>query len=239
MIDSHVHVADVPTARPVTVGRDWWSDGRASTEHLVAALDAADVERAVIVQAVGPHGYDNSYAAAAVTAHPDRFALVAAVEPGEPAPDGCAGVRLFGVAGDDTWLHDGRGAATWATSPTIVATLFRDALPRLRPLVEANPDVPVALDHCGFPDGDLGPVLALADLPAVHLKVSSHVLAPEPDPAAFVARLADAYGWDRLCWGSDHPQHGGDYAALVELGRRAAAGNAEFLDGTARRLWFD
>ena len=200
-------------------------------------MDRAGVERAVVVQAVGPHGFDNTYAAAAVAAHPGRLAFGAAVEPGEPAPPGCAGVRLFGVAGDDAWLDDGRGAATWPTAPTIVVTLFRDALPRLRRLVEAHPGVPVAIDHCGFPDGDLGPVLALADLPPVHLKVSSHVLAPEPDPAAFVARLTEAYGPDRLCWGSDHPQHGGDYGELVALGRRACDDEA-FLGGTAQRLWF-
>jgi predicted TIM-barrel fold metal-dependent hydrolase len=103
----------------------------------------------------------------------------------------------------------------------------------------------VAIDHCGFVDfgGDVSPLLDLAELPAVHVKVSSHVLHPLPDPAATVALLAGAFGAERLIWGSDYPQTEGSYGSMVELARTAAsgldeAGRAQFLGGTARRLWF-
>ena len=61
-------------------------------------------------------------------------------------------------------------------------------------MLSRHPDVPVVLDHCGFPDlrdgppfAGLAPVLALADHPGLHLKVTSHVLeAAGDDAAAFV-----------------------------------------------------
>jgi predicted TIM-barrel fold metal-dependent hydrolase len=132
-----------------------------------------------------------------------------------------------------------------------VATLWDRDLPALRPLVEAHPDVAVAVDHCGFVDFSAGPPFAgadtlfdLADLPAVHLKVSSHVLEPLDDPADLVDELARRFGPDRLCWGSDFPQtQHHPYPALVALGERACrrldpTGQDAFLTGTARRLWF-
>jgi predicted TIM-barrel fold metal-dependent hydrolase len=160
-------------------------------------------------------------------------------------------VRAFGVGAEEAvWLTDGRGEALWQaceeTATTVVATVWDRDLHHLRPLVEAHPGVPVAVDHCGFVDfaGDVAPLLDLADLPAVHVKVSSHVLRPLPDPAAVVSLLAGAFGADRLVWGSDYPQTEGSYGSMVELARRAAAGlddagQADFLGGTARRLWFD
>jgi predicted TIM-barrel fold metal-dependent hydrolase len=111
--------------------------------------------------------------------------------------------------------------------------------------------VPIALDHCAFPDlGDDGEsaVLALADLPEVHLKVTSYVLEAaerdEGDPAGVVERLAAAFGAHRLCWGSDHPQDQRlPYAGKVELAHRATrtlgpADRDAVLTGTALRLWF-
>ncbi|MDX6660361.1 MAG: L-fuconolactonase, partial [Solirubrobacteraceae bacterium] len=114
-----------------------------------------------------------------------------------------------------------------------------------------HPTVEVAVDHCGFSDFAAGPpyaaaadLFALADLPAVHLKVSSHVLEPLEDPADLVDELARRFGAERLCWGSDFPQtQSHPYPELVDLGRRAcrrldAAGQEAFLSGTSRHLWF-
>src|SRR5437868_3077595 len=81
--------------------------------------------------------------------------------------------------------------------------------------------------------------VALADLPAVHCKVSTHVLEPTTDPGSFVAALAASFGADRLCWGSDFPQtQSMPYAAMVDLARRASeglddAGRDAFLGGTS------
>jgi L-fuconolactonase len=229
-------------------------------------MDGAGVDAAVVVQAIGAYGYDCTYAVDAVSAAPERLALVVAVDMAGDDPVAALealvamapvrAVRVFGVGGADaSWLTNGRGLALWEAAAELgigaVPTLWGRDLPELRPLLEAFPAVAVAIDHCGFPDLSDGPpyvdldnLRALSDLPTTHLKVSTHVLEPLPDPATFVEHLAEHFGVDRICWGSDHPQtHSMSYPAMVELGRRAAArldgaGQDAFLSGTAKRLWF-
>lgn len=254
MIDAHTHVASADTARyplaPTGVGSDWWRSG-ADVETLLARMDDAGVERAVVVQAVGAYGYDCSYAGDAAATAPERLALVGAVdlEAEEPPLVGVA-VRAFGVGGGLTspvpaWLTDGRADALWArcaaTRRGVVATLLGHHLPSLVPVLERWPQVPVALDHCGFaPPQALEPLVPYDHL---HLKVSTHVLHGHDDPPALVRRLADAFGATRLCWGSDFPQTHGAYAAMVALAEASASAldaeeRAAYLHGTALRLWF-
>jgi predicted TIM-barrel fold metal-dependent hydrolase len=234
---------------------------------LLATIDSAGVDAACVVQAIGAYGYDCSYAIDAVAAAPDRLALVVAVDmAGDDPPSALAelvnrapvrAVRVFGVgSADPAWLTNGRGLAIWETARDLgigtVPTLWGRDLPALRTLIETFPDVAVAIDHCGFPDlgdqppyADLDNLLGLADLPAVHLKVSTHVLEPLDEPADLIDVLAETFGAGRLSWGSDHPQtHSMTYAAMVDLGRRAARRLAPvdqetFLAGTARKLWFE
>jgi len=271
LIDAHTHVACGDDARfptsPTGVASDWWRHG-GTVDELVAELDAADVARAVVVQAIGAYAHDCRCAAAAAAEHPARLALVASVdmESDDPAaamaelmgslPVAPAGVRLFGVGNvEPEWLVDGRAAAVWDLAAelgtTLVPCLFTGHLDDLAAVVEARPEVPVAIDHCAFPDmGDGGEaaVLRLAELPEVHLKVTSYVLEmadrDEGDPAPLVERLATAFGANRLAWGSDHPQDQRlSYAGKVELAHQAVrtldpADQDAVLFGTADRLWF-
>ncbi len=263
IVDTHVHVACADTPRyprsPRGVGSDWWRSGH-DVDALVGALDAAEVDRAVVVQAVGPYGYDCRCAVDAVAAHPDRCALVVAVDPDSPDPAAelealarqapVAGVRLFCIGEDEpAWLTDGRGGAVWdaagALGITVVPVVFPRHLAVVRDLAAARPSVVVALDHAGFPDLPLAsnaPVLGLADLPAMHLKVSSHLLMTAADPGGLLSRFVAAFGAGRLCWGSDYPQTSPVYGDLLALGRRAAdalsaADRSAFLGGTATRLF--
>jgi len=255
MVDGHTHVATTDVERyplaPTGVGSDWWQHG-ADVGSLLGAMDAAGVERAVVVQAVGAYGYDCSYAADAAATAPGRLALVGAVdlERDEPELVGAA-VRAFGVSGGMTspvppWLTDGRADRVWRRCAEegrgVVATVLEHHLDALVPLLEAWPEVDVALDHCAFATGPEA-LEPLAGHDNLHLKVSTHVLQHADDPPALVRRLADRFGAHRLCWGSDFPQSAGTYDDMVELGRSAAAGlddaeAAAFLGGTAERLWF-
>ena len=252
IVDAHTHVVcsdgdRYPLAHRLGAGRGGWTDGDRSARALVAAMDTAGVDRAVVVQAVGPYGYDCRCAIDAVEAFPERLALVGAVDMAGVDPAAALGelaavaplrgVRVFGVDGTPpTWLTDGRAAALWAVAAdlgcTIVATLFMPHVPALRRLVEAQPSVPVAVDHAGFPalatsppEVALVPLLELADLGAVVVKVSSHVLLDARsvgDPADLVGRLADSFGSARLVWGSDHPQTTGlAYPEMLDLARHA------------------
>ncbi|MCU1374402.1 MAG: amidohydrolase [Actinomycetia bacterium] len=261
IIDSHTHVMSADTDRyPPRPDTGYWFHGAGDVASLLAAMDGAGVDAAVLVQFVGGYGYDCSYAAQATTEGGGRLALCGAVDMYGPDPAAdlralvaaapVRAVRVFGVGADDpVWLTDGRAAAVWAVAAEvgvdIVATLWDRDLAALRPLVDAHAEVTVAIDHCGFADFATGavPLFALADLPAVHVKVSSHVLGPLDDPADAVDALAATFGADRLIWGSDYPQTEGTYAGMVALAERAArrlgeGERGDFLGGTARRLWF-
>jgi predicted TIM-barrel fold metal-dependent hydrolase len=165
-------------------------------------------------------------------------------------------VRLFGVGGDaPTWFDGAPGIALWDAAVEldlrIVATLMTPELPRLRAMLARRPEVPVVLDHCGFPDlrsgppfPGLAPLRELAEFANLHLKVTSHVLEEAGrDAPALVSTLATTFGAERLVWGSDYSQtHDRPYAELVALGQTACAelparDQARVLGENALRLW--
>ena len=274
IVDTHTHVAISDDPRfPLSASdltSSWWTSG-ATIDDVLHQLDANDVHRLVLVQAVGAYGYDCSYAAASAAAHADRAAFVAAISMHaddpvaelaalcEAPPSGAviAGVRLFGVDGiEPTWLTDGRAAAVWDFAAeynlVIVPTVFANKFKHICALAQHAPTASVAIDHCGFTDmveGDGQAMLfALADIPSLHLKVTSYVLEAaerdDGDAAILIERLAKVFGADRLCWGSDHPQdQRHDYAGKLALARHATrsfddASRSAFFNTTASRLFF-
>jgi predicted TIM-barrel fold metal-dependent hydrolase len=269
IVDTHVHVVAPDEARyplhPAGVGSQWYREHPVTAEQFLATANDAGVDRAVLVQAFGAYGSDNSYVLDALRVAPERFVGVVIVDPDDPdaaarlrelaAVPGCWGVRFFGIGGDTGWFDGDAGRTLWSTATDldlrVVATLLAPDLPRLATMLTLHPGVPVVLDHCGFPDLSDGPpflgaasVLALADHPGLHLKITSHVLeAAGAYPAEFVARVAAAFGAERLVWGSDYPQtHDRSYADLLALGRAACASLADrdrdlVLGGNALRLW--
>jgi L-fuconolactonase len=266
IVDTHVHVIAPDEKRyplhPAGVGSQWFREHPVSLEEYATTSTAAGVDRAVLVQAFGAYTTENSYVLDAA-ASDDRFVSVVIVEPGDVAAlrehaamTHCHGVRLFGIGAEPpAWFDGPAGAALWDTAVDldlrIVATLLTPELPRLDAMLTRHPGVPVVLDHCGFPDlrggppfPGLEPLLALAEHPGLHLKITSHVLEGAAAAAgAFVERLVATFGAHRLVWGSDYPQtHDRTYAELVALGRGAcvglgAADQARVLGENALRLW--
>jgi predicted TIM-barrel fold metal-dependent hydrolase len=260
-IDSHTHVVAGDRTRYPTVGPGtglWW-ERPTPARTLLAGMDASGVDRAVLVQAVGPYAFDNRAALDATAAHPDRFACVVAVD--LDAPDaldtavelagrpGVVGVRAFAVRGfgvDHTshWVDSGGFGEVLQTCRTIVLTAFADQLARLLPSLAAHPGTPVAIDHGGFPDWSATrhPTLdALAELPHVSVKISGHVVRDAPDPAGAFAMFLERFGPERVIAGTDYPQTAPDYGALwSELLAVAPAGDDArgFLGENAERLWF-
>ena len=258
IIDAHVHVACDADRFPREVARigssTWWDAGGGADE-MQRAFAESGVRRAVIVQAVALYGYDCRCAAEVAKHHGHAFVGAIDVTAPDPVPAfdalrDAAGVRLFGVTGtEQPWLTDGRGGAIfdWAAErgTSLVATLFAHDLAALGALADAHPTVPVALDHCGFPDlaKDETPLFDLAAIPSITCKLTSHNL-DRPDGADLLQRLAAAFGADRLAWGSDYPQHNTKtYAECVALALDATKAFSEedrtrFFSTTAERMWF-
>jgi predicted TIM-barrel fold metal-dependent hydrolase len=255
VIDTHVHlVSDDAVRFPRQVNASathpWWASDGLDRAALVRQMATHGVGAALVVQAVGVYGYDNSYLHEA-TAHgatalgATKLAGVAALDMDRAGvgdeivrlaqTDGVAGIRLFAVSPGSSWIERGKAdeafaAAAQADIP-LVLTVFEYQLPALMPAIGRYPTVRLALDHCAFPTLDGGrieggsPLLELSGARNLTLKVSSHTLldvAAPHSPSELVDDLLSRFGPDRLMWGSDWPQTPlPTYAAHLELAHRA------------------
>jgi L-fuconolactonase len=269
-IDAHVHVASDDETRyprhPTPIGSDWWRRGGYEVDDVLDTLAGAGVAQMVAVQAAGAYGDDNRYVLDVAKSHPDSLRAVAVVDPDDPgaaelitelaACRGVSGVRCMAVLPSATWVGTEKAHNAFAAAAdaglTVVLTVFSEQLLALRPVLERFSDVPVVLDHCAFADisgatvARDSPFPALAGLPQVTVKVTSHNLNPLGGAGAarrFVEQLVGWFGTHRILWGSDYPQtthH--SYAGLVDLAADAFADlapaeRAAVLGGNTRRLF--
>jgi predicted TIM-barrel fold metal-dependent hydrolase len=254
VIDTHTHVVASDTERyplnPAGLPGAWYLEAPHTAEQLIERMDAAGVERAVLVQGVGAYSFDNSYAADCAERFPERFWSACCVD--VQAPDALGrldhwvgeramgGVRLFALSrAGRSWLADPETFPIWERAAKlgahVIVTILYPQVAELAAVLARFPETAVSLDHCAFaPLGaslrdDAPELFALAEHTNLHLKVSTHVLdgvrAGGGEPAAAVARLVAAFGAERIMWGSDFCQtHDRPYRELVQLGRDAFAG---------------
>lgn len=257
IIDSHTHVISGDAARyplaPVGGHQSTWSSDRpVDGPGLIAAMDAARVEKAVVVQASTVYGNDNSYAADMVAAHPDRFVGVFSVDVlADDGVDrvkqwidaGMSGLRLFTTGstmpGQAAWLDDPRSFPVWsyceAHEISICLQMTADGIPALRGMLERFPKIRVLLDHLARPILSDGPPYAkasalfgLADQPGVFLKLTNRTIAAAGEgastPSAFVRQVVETFGASRIAWGSNFPAAEGALDTLLGDARAALSG---------------
>jgi L-fuconolactonase len=264
MFDAHLHVVDSATSGPDQTDHPdgaWWEGVDADPPAIAARLEAAGVAGGVLVQAVGAHGFDNSFVLASAAALGEQWRCVVAVGADGDDPvgtlmsaseAGATGARLFSIpVPAESWLDDDRGHLIVETCREIKMTPTICCLPEevaiAARLVAAYPDVEFAIDHAGFASigGDEGDLGLLVAQPNLSIKLSTGVFDHSSlDPAAVARRLLDLVGQERLAWGSDHPQvRDRAYLELATLARSALDGLPSHVQGavlveTARRLWF-
>jgi predicted TIM-barrel fold metal-dependent hydrolase len=191
-------------------------------------MHANDVSRTVIIQVIH-YKWDNAYLASVLKRYPRTFHGVCRVNPEDPtAPDqlsrlteeqGFRGVRLSPAAGP---------AGDWITGPLMPPLWRRCAqlkvpmtllipvtrLPQVDPLIEANPDLQIVIDHMADSPLDhpeqLDLLIALARYPHLFVKIShawslSAQPYPYPDAIAQIQRLYKTFGAKRLMAGTDWP----------------------------------
>lgn len=184
--------------------------------------------------------------------------------------DGFVGVRLnpyLWANKEGAWIDDDAGRAIFATCAELKMPVgimaFGGLLPlapHVRRLATEYPGATVILDHWGFVRADPAAppstalaidedawttLLEFAQLPNVYVKISalfrvSQTDAPHADLQPRFTALLDAYGPDRLMWGSDFPyvaMQPGGYAASIDAVRAWLPDDA-VMAGTARRLFF-
>ncbi|HZT50266.1 MAG TPA: amidohydrolase family protein [Hyphomicrobiaceae bacterium] len=232
IIDSQVHAyeRDHP-------GRPWAAvlhgPPQVTGEEMVAAMDAAGVDAAILVSPFTMYRYDASYAVSVHAAHPGRFALIKPVDPTDPAvadtiaewkkQKGAVAVRIMMTRGNVSTDPADPGIARVLTAAARnglpVNLLCWGRLDQVDQIARANPGTQLVIDHLGLqqpfeppappqPFAELPKVLKLASYPNVTIKISgactlSHEPFPYKDIWDPLARIFDAYGLDRCMWGTD------------------------------------
>jgi predicted TIM-barrel fold metal-dependent hydrolase len=226
IVDSQVHIWAASTKeQPWPPGRQAPHAPSFSQDQLLAAMDSAGVDRAVLVPPSWVGEYNGSVLEAAKL-HPDRFAVMGRLA--LDAPDvreqiarwrdqpGMLGFRFTFFKPDETFREDWIwGVAEKARLP-IMLLAQASHLAILDDVAAKHPDLRLAIDHMGVPGGKkdadafahLDKLCALAKRPNIAIKVSClpffttdaypyRALHPQ------VRRIYDAFGPHRMFWGSD------------------------------------
>lgn len=275
VIDTHTHAISPDKQRyplaPVGGHQSEWSAKRpVSFEQLLASLDEAGIDRAVVVQASTVYGNDNSYVVEAVRSHPDRFAGVCSID--VLASDalaqmqrwldaGLSGLRLFTTGstmpGQAGWLDDERSFPVWDYAQrhnvSICLQMTAQGIPALLNMLARFPGIRVLLDHLARPDLAGGapyeaaaPLFSLAPHAGVYLKLTNRTIAEASrgasTPGDFFPRVLDAFGADRIAWGSNFPAAEGSLLQLLAGARESlsmlpADAQEAIFGGTARAVY--
>ena len=230
-IDSQVHAYERNHPGRPWIGT-LYGPAEVTGDQMVAAMDSVGVNAAVLVSPFSMYRYDASYAKEVYAAHPTRFRLVKPVDPTDAAvadtiaewaaAPGTVGIRVFlrdDVSTDpaDPRLNRVLALAARHSLPVNVACTGR--LDQAGGLAARNPDTRLVIDHLGLsqpheppppaqPFADLPKLLALAACDNVAVKISgvctlSHEPFPYRDIWDPLARIFDAFGFERCMWGTD------------------------------------
>lgn len=273
-IDAHVHVWTADTqAFPLADGfdRESMQPPSFTPEELLRHCRPAGVERIVLVQ-MNFYGFDNRYMLHVMRAHPGTFGGIAIVDHTQPgvavrmrelAEQGVRGFRIYAMTENAKGLDQDKAMhEMWreAAEQGVAMCLLTDpaVLPKIHELCRRFPQTTVVIDHFARL-GMRGPanparlqqLLKLAEFEGTHVKVSAFYALgdkrpPYLDLAPMIRQLRDAYGTERLMWGSDCPyqvQGEHTYQASLSLLRDrldflTAAERRQLLETTAARLFF-
>lgn len=201
-------------------------------DDMVAAMDAVGVDGALLVSPYSMYRYDASYALQVYAKYPGRFGLIKPVDPTDPtvtetiaewaATKGTVAIRIMmrdNVSTDPADAGLNRVLAAAARHSLPVNLLCSGRLEQAGELATRNPDTRLVIDHLGLqqpfeppapaaPWAGLPEVLALAPHKNISVKISgactlSHEPFPYKDIWDPLARMFDAFGFDRCMWGTD------------------------------------
>ncbi|MDL4915097.1 MAG: amidohydrolase family protein [Enterobacterales bacterium endosymbiont of Blomia tropicalis] len=237
---------------PLFGKRSDWSQERPNTvEALIAAMNEAGVAKAAVVHSSTTYGFDNSYVTDGCNQYKDRLVAVGSVDMlADDVPavikswvgKGLAGLRIFTGGStkdfDPSELENPRAFKAWEVLAELGLPICIQTgpigLPQVRMLAETFPDVKIILDHLGRPDVLDGPpyknaasLFALADLPNIYLKLTPRIFGDvEKNRASadtFFPRVAEAFGAQRMAWGSNFPTSPGTLKDILTTAQQGLA----------------
>ena len=231
IIDSQVHAYEANTPeRPWDTVPNW--PDHVTGDEMISAMDTVGVDGAIFVSSFSMYRYDASYAVDVQRAHPDRLAIVKPVDADDPKVEdiiadwkktpGAVAIRISlrkeeGRSLDHPGLDRIVRAAVHHDFP--VNILFWDNIDAGTAVIDRHPNARFVIDHMAIlqpytpsappkPWADLPKVLDLAKRDNAVIKVSGAcTLSREPYPFNDIwdplARLFDAWGFERCLWGTD------------------------------------
>lgn len=249
IVDAQVH----PWSRGESTGHHRRSP--IDNDVLLQEMAKAGVDRVVLVPPLwDPDG--NSYALAMARNAPSTFSVMGLLDPAAPdAADrlrrwheepGMRGVRFLLNTPDRLKpLHDGSCDALWPIAEELgitVAMLAPGQLAAVQAIARQHPRLKLIVDHLAVPRGAVGPsalqhwpqLLELAQYANVRVKavgVGDYALDPFPFASLKepLRQVFDAFGEDRVIWGSDLSRLHHPYVHCVEHFRQ----HLPFLTGAA------
>ncbi len=268
IIDPHVHVWTHDPHYPFAPETRNPPAQDALPETLLGLMKANGVSRTVLVQVIH-YRWDNKFVADVRARHPKTFMAVGRVNPTDThAADnleywtrnrGLHGVRLSPANGPEgDWITKRdlmdpiwKRAQTLKVPMCILCPIQR--IPDVTRVIERFPDLDVCIDHmadCPIGDRDgLAHLLALKKFPRVYVKIShlwslSREAYPYRDTHDQVRRIYDAFGRERLMWGTDCPivERYCGYAKALRLYREeikffSDEDRSWILGQTVKKLW--
>lgn len=231
VIDAQVHAYEHDHAARPWVGT-LHGPPHVTGEEMVAAMDAVGVDGALLISPWSLYRFDASYALKVYAQHGERFRLIKPFDPDSPSvaeeiadwarTPGAVGARIV-LWHDHAIDADHPGLArilkAGADHHLPINILAWERLSLFATLARRHPDTQLVLDHVGLkqhfeppppsaPFAALDQVLALAALDNVVIKISgactlSRQAFPFADIHAPLARIFDAFGFERCLWGTD------------------------------------
>ena len=246
IIDAQVHIWPPETPQRPYIKEDASKPHRSQPlgyQDLLSEMAVSGVDGAILVPPSW-EGYRNDYALEAAQKYPNRFGVMGKVPLNDSASEakmatwlqqpGMLGFRIsFRHAGTHSWLDDGTADWFWAAAekydiPVMVFAPF--AVEKIGEIAERHPGLRVIVDHMGlnvqWRGKDLAPgvdvLLKFARLENVAVKASClpcYVDEPYPFPRLYsqIRRVVEAFGPERVFWGTDLSQLPCPYRQAVTL----------------------
>jgi predicted TIM-barrel fold metal-dependent hydrolase len=270
IIDAQVHIWKAETPDRPYVKEDASKPHRPiplTYPILLDEMKSAGVDRVILVPPSWD-GFRNDYALEAAQTYPDRFAVMGKVPLNDPASKaklsnwlkqpGMLGFRIsFRHSGTHSFLDDGTADWFWADCerydiPVMIFAPF--AVAKIGEIAARYPGLRVIVDHMGlnvqWKGKDLTPgvdvLLKFARLKNIGVKASClpcYVTEPYPFPTLHpqIRRVVDAFGPQRIFWGTDLSQLRCSYRQAVTLITEEldflSAADKEWIMGKALSEW--
>ena len=204
-----------------------------TVEMLLDEMDSFAIGHAVLVQVIY-YGWDNRYVAHCVKRYPRRFCAQGLIDPTDPQvaskleywmlEHGLTGMRFSPIyyQGRDEWITSDAHHRLWKKAEQLKAIfnffIAANQLAKLETMLADYPGVKVVIDHLARvdltgsdPAREVAQLTRLARYSNVWVKVSELSIVspskkyPFADTYSWVKRVYDAFGPDRLLWGTGFP----------------------------------